>query len=178
MFNNNATIRVASADDADLILQFIYELSEYEHLTDSVRITESVLREWILCGKIEILIAEVSNKPAGFAIYYFTYSTFQGTTGIYVEDLFIRPEFRRSGIGSMFFRELASIAKSRGCFKIDWMVLNWNENSIEFYKKLGAKPIDNWTTYRLAGEQLESLTNQTNSTISTISTISTNVTPK
>ncbi|MDR2762968.1 MAG: GNAT family N-acetyltransferase [Planctomycetaceae bacterium] len=153
MVNNCVKIRVASADDADLILQFIYELAEYEQLTDSVQITEPVLRDWITRGEIEVLIAEISGKPVGFALYYFTYSTFRGATGIYIEDLFIRPEFRRNGIGTMFFREIASRAKSRGCFKIDWMVLNWNEKSIEFYKKLGGRPIDDWTTYRLDVKQ-------------------------
>ncbi|MDR2643822.1 MAG: GNAT family N-acetyltransferase, partial [Planctomycetaceae bacterium] len=103
MVNDDVVIRAASAGDVGLILSFIYELAEYEHLSDSVCVTESVLRNWILRGEVEILIAEVLGEPAGFALYYFTYTTFRGAKGIYIEDLFIRPKFRRNGIGTKFF---------------------------------------------------------------------------
>ncbi|MDR1485330.1 MAG: GNAT family N-acetyltransferase [Planctomycetaceae bacterium] len=162
MVNNCVNIRVASVEDVGLIFGLICELAAYERLSDSVFVTESVLCDWILRGEVEVLIAEVSGKAAGFVLYYFTYSTFRGAKGIYVEDLFIRPEFRRNGIGTMFFCELADAAVLRGCFRIDWMVLNWNAGSIEFYQKLGSHPVDDWTTFRLDGEQLESLASRKN----------------
>ncbi|MDR2171752.1 MAG: GNAT family N-acetyltransferase [Planctomycetaceae bacterium] len=160
MVDDSVVIRRGLFSDVGLIFRFIYELSEYEGLVDSVFVTESILGEWLLGGCVEVLIAEFLGEPVGFVLYYFTYSTFRGASGIYVEDLFIRPEFRRRGIGTKFFCELAKVAKLRGCFRVDWMVLNWNANSIEFYKKLGSRPIDDWTTYRLEGEQLEKLANK------------------
>jgi GNAT superfamily N-acetyltransferase len=160
MINDRVIIRAASLDDVGLIFGLICELAEYVHLSDSVFITKFVLRDWILRGEVEVLIAEVLGEPVGFMLYYFTYSTFRGARGIYVEDLFIRSDFRRNGIGTMFFCELAARAKLRGCFRIDWMVLDWNAGSIEFYKKLGGRPIDDWITYRLDGKQLEALTNK------------------
>ncbi|MDR1385182.1 MAG: GNAT family N-acetyltransferase [Planctomycetaceae bacterium] len=161
MANDKITMRIAVVDDAALVLQFIRELADYEHLSDTVFITESTVREWISSRQIEVLIAEYEGKPAGFALYYFTYSTFRGQMGIYLEDLFVRPEFRRYGIGTQFFHEFVRIAKSRGYFRLDWMVLNWNANSIAFYEKLGGCRIPDWITYRLQGDALDALAEKT-----------------
>ncbi|MDR2756567.1 MAG: GNAT family N-acetyltransferase [Planctomycetaceae bacterium] len=154
-------IRIAVPEDTVLVLQFIRELAEYEHLSESVFITEEILYEWISSHRIEVLVAEYQGETVGFALYYFTYSTFRGQSGIYIEDLFVRPQFRSLGIGTSFFRELARIAQSRGCFRLDWMVLDWNNNSIAFYKKLGGHPVDDWTTFRLDGKALELLAEKT-----------------
>ncbi|MDR1494292.1 MAG: GNAT family N-acetyltransferase [Planctomycetaceae bacterium] len=160
MTNNNSTniaMRIAVADDTALILQFIRELAEYEHLSDTVFITKETILDWISSRQIEVLIAEYEGKPAGFALYYFNYSTFRGQKGIYLEDLFVRPEFRRHGIGTQFFHKIAQIAKSRSCFRLDWMVLDWNANSISFYEKLGGRRVPNWIMYRLQGDELNAL---------------------
>ncbi|MDR2117352.1 MAG: GNAT family N-acetyltransferase [Planctomycetaceae bacterium] len=150
-------IRVAVPEDAGLVLQFIRELAEYEHLLETVFITQEILYEWISSHRVEVLLAEYDGEAVGFALYYFTYSTFRGQSGIYIEDLFVRPQFRGLGIGTRFFYELAKIARLRGCFRLDWMVLDWNINSIAFYKKLGGHPVENWTTFRLDGEPLKLL---------------------
>jgi GNAT superfamily N-acetyltransferase len=162
MVDNRIVIRVALPDDVGLVLWFIRELAEYERLADSLQVTEEVLREWMLRGVIEVLIVEVGGEAAGFALYYFTYSTFRGKTGIYIEDIFVLPKFRRQGIGTKFFHKIANIAKFHNCFRIDWMVLNWNSSSIDFYKKLGGCPIDDWTTFRLSESQINTLANETN----------------
>jgi GNAT superfamily N-acetyltransferase len=150
-------MRIAVPEDTALVLQFILELAEYEHLSESVFITEEILYEWISSRQIEVLLAEYHGETVGFALYYFTYSTFRGQSGIYIEDLFVRPTFRRLGIGTKFFHKLAQIAKLHGCFRIDWMVLDWNVNSITFYEKLGGHAVDDWTTFRLDGNALELL---------------------
>jgi GNAT superfamily N-acetyltransferase len=150
-------MRLAVPDDTMLVLRFIRELAEYEHLEESVFMTAEILYEWILSRRIEVLLAEYHGETVGFALYYFTYSTFRGQSGIYIEDLFVRPTFRRLGIGTKFFHELARIAKLHGCFRIDWMVLDWNINSITFYEKLGGHAVADWTTFRLDGKALELL---------------------
>ncbi|MDR0609526.1 MAG: GNAT family N-acetyltransferase [Planctomycetaceae bacterium] len=151
------TIRRAVPEDTELVLQFILDLAEYEHLAESVFMTKEILYEWISSRRIEVLLAEYHGETVGFALYYLTYSTFRGQSGIYIEDLFVRPSFRHLGIGTMFFHELARIARSCGCFRIDWMVLDWNVNSIAFYEKLGGHAVDDWTTFRLDAEALELL---------------------
>jgi GNAT superfamily N-acetyltransferase len=142
-------MRLAVPEDTALVLRFIRELAEYEHLEESVFMTEEILYEWIVSRRIEVLLAACDGETVGFALYYFTYSTFRGQSGIYIEDLFVRPMFRRLGIGTMFFHELERIAQSHGCFRIDWMVLGWNVHSIAFYEKLGGHAVDDWTTFRL-----------------------------
>ncbi|MDR2440779.1 MAG: GNAT family N-acetyltransferase [Planctomycetaceae bacterium] len=159
-------IRIAVPKDTVLVLRFIQELAEYEHLSESVFMTEEILYEWISSHWVEVLLAEFQGETVGFALYYFTYSTFRGQPGIYIEDLFVRPQFRNLGIGTSFFRELARIAQSRGCFRLDWMVLDWNSNSIAFYKKLGAYPVEDWTTFRLDGKALEHLADSAASELS------------
>lgn len=143
------SIRLAQPADAPLVHQLLYELAEYEKLTNRFLVKEETIRDWISRQRIEVLIAESENKAAGLVLYYFTVSTFPGLECIYIEDLFVRPEFRKQGIGSRFFEELIRIAKGRNCPRIEWMVLNWNESGMAFYHKLGAKPIDDWKTYRL-----------------------------
>jgi len=155
--NKSIVMRLAVPDDTALVFQFIRELAEYENLSCTVMLTEDILHEWILSRKIEVLLAEYKGEPAGFAICYFTFSTFRGQTGLYIEDLFVRPLFRRHGIGTMFFHELAQIARQRNCFRIDWMVLDWNVNSIAFYEQLGGVPVGDWITFRLQDDALATL---------------------
>jgi len=156
--DQNVIVRIANSGDSALILRFIRELAEYERLLDSVVITEEVLHQWISTGQVEVLIAEYEGEPAGYAFYYSTYSTFRGQQGIYLEDLFVRHQFRRRGIGTRFFYELVEIAKARNCFRIDWTVLDWNVNSIRFYEKLGAMAVTDWLPFRLHGAALENAT--------------------
>jgi GNAT superfamily N-acetyltransferase len=150
-------IRFAVPADSQLVFQFIQELAEYEHLSDTVFVTEKILFDWISTGKIRVFIAEADGQAAGYAVCYDTFATFSGQNGIYIEDLFVRPAFRRQGIGTQLFREIAALARSQNCCRIDWMVLDWNVKSIEFYRNLGGVPVDNWLTYRLKDEALERL---------------------
>ncbi len=149
MMSTTISLRLAEPEDAPLVHQLLYELAEYEKLTNRFVVTEETIRDWISRQRIEVLIAESENNVAGLALYYFTVSTFPGVECIYLEDLFVRPEFRKHGIGSQFFTELIRIAKERNCPRIEWMVLDWNESGMAFYHKLGAKPVDDWKTYRL-----------------------------
>ncbi|MDR3108736.1 MAG: GNAT family N-acetyltransferase [Planctomycetaceae bacterium] len=159
MTTSKIRLRLGAVDDTATVLRFIRELADYEKLSDKVFITDETLREWILSRRVEVLLAESDNgdEAVGFALYYFTYSTFSGRSGLYIEDLFVRPQFRRRGIGTMFFREIAKIAVERNCFRVDWVVLDWNVNSIAFYKRLGAHSVDEWLTYRLDGNELNKL---------------------
>jgi GNAT superfamily N-acetyltransferase len=149
-------IRPARVEDAPLILAFIKELAEYERLAHTVVATEESLRQQLFGSRpaAEVLLAEVGNEPAGFALFFANFSTFVGRAGIYLEDLFVRPQFRGGGAGQALLREVAKLAVKRGCGRMEWSVLDWNEPSIQFYKKLGAVPLDEWTTYRLSGEAL------------------------
>ena len=152
------TIRFAGEKDVTLILEFIRALAEYEHMLDQVEATEERLRESIFQRKkAEVLLAEVDGKPAGFALFFHNYSTFLGQPGIYLEDLFVRPEYRGCGIGSGLLSRLASLALERGCGRLEWSCLDWNEPSIGFYRSLGAVPMEEWTTYRVTGETLKKL---------------------
>ncbi len=164
----NAVIRKAEPGDLPLIVQLIGELADYEKLRDQCVVTEAALGDFLF-GKmplIHCLIAEVkdpeSNKmtAAGFALYFFNFSTFLGRPGLHLEDIFVRPAFRGAGIGRSFFNELAAAARRNGCARMEWSVLNWNTPSIGFYKGLGAVPMDDWTVYRLTGENLEQLARQ------------------
>jgi GNAT superfamily N-acetyltransferase len=152
-------VRSATRDDVPLILTFIRELATYEKLDHEVVATEAGLAE-TLFGEVpraEVLIAEQDGVPAGFALFFHNYSTFLGKPGIYLEDLFVRPEARHHGIGRALLARLAEIAVRRGCSRLEWAVLDWNGDAIGFYRKLGATPMDDWTTYRLAGEALAAL---------------------
>jgi GNAT superfamily N-acetyltransferase len=152
-------IRTATEEDLPLILRFIQDLAEYERLRDRCVATEEQLRATLFGNPrfAEVIIADVENEPAGFALFFHNYSTFLAQPGIFLEDLFVRPEFRGKGYGQALLAELARIAKERNCGRLEWAVLNWNEPSIGFYKSLGAKPMDEWTVYRLTGEELERL---------------------
>jgi len=152
-------IREATEDDVPLILSFIRELAEYEKLSHEVVATEEELRKSLFGERryAEVLIAEHDGSPAGFAVFFHNFSTFLGKPGIYLEDLYVNPVFRGAGIGKKLLVHLASLAKRRGCGRLEWWVLDWNEPSIGFYKSLGATAMDDWTVYRLAGTALDDL---------------------
>ena len=152
------SIRMAGEDDVPLILEFIRELADYEHMLDQVEATEERLKESIFeRKKAEVLIAEVGGSPAGFALFFHNYSTFLGQPGIYLEDLFVRPQYRGYGVGGALLSRLASLALERRCGRLEWVCLDWNEPSIGFYLSLGAKSMGDWTTYRVTGETLRKL---------------------
>jgi len=147
----------ATKKDIPLIREFILELAEYERaLPGEAPVTEKDLAD-TLFGKrpaAEVLIAYLGDTPAGFALFFHNYSTWLGKRGIYLEDLFVRPTARKHGIGFALFRALAKIAVDRDCGRVDWSVLSWNELAIDFYKQIGAKPMDDWTSFRLTGDTL------------------------
>lgn len=154
-------IELRPAVEADLpqILRFIQDLAEYEKLSDACVATETALRQTLFGDRpyAEIIMADFDAQPAGFALYFHNYSTFRAKPGIYLEDLFVRPELRGKGIGKAMLKELARIAVARGCARLEWSVLDWNEPSIQFYKSLGAVPLDDWTIYRVTGDALIAL---------------------
>ena len=150
--------RYANEKDAGLILEFIRELAKYENMLDDVVATEELLREWIFENKkAEVIFALEDKKEVGFALFFHNFSTFLGRAGIYLEDLFVKPEYRGKGYGKGLLKKLAQIAKERGCGRLEWWCLDWNKPSIDFYLSLGAEPMDEWTTYRIAGETLDKL---------------------
>lgn len=153
------TIRPADEGDVAVILQFIRDLAQYEHLEHQVAATEGVLRETLFGSRpyAEVVLACLSGEPVGFALFFHNYSTFLGRPGIYLEDVYVRPEARGHGVGRRLLSWLAATAVSRGCGRLEWAVLNWNEPSIRFYRKLGAVALDDWTTYRVTGPALTQL---------------------
>jgi GNAT superfamily N-acetyltransferase len=154
------TIRAASIADVPLILQFIRDLAEYERDPDAVVATEQdLLRDGFTPGqeKFYVLIAEWEGAPAGFAFYFFNYSTWIGKPGLYLEDLFVKPVYRGKGIGKALLAKLAEIAVEQNCYGMRWQVLDWNTPAIEFYEALGGKILKEWLTVRLMGEPLEQL---------------------
>lgn len=152
-------LRVATRDDIALIAHFIRALADYEKLLDEVRLDEGVLAEKLFGPRpyAEVLIGEINGQPEGFALFFHNFSTFEGRPGIYLEDLFVTPEARGSGLGTALLAELARLAVERDCARLEWSVLDWNEPSIGFYKALGAKPMDEWTVFRLDGAALTNL---------------------
>ena len=151
-------MREARPNDAGLLLSLIRELAEFERLTHECVADETLLRRFLFEDRrAHAIVAEWDGQPAGFALYFYNFSTFVGRPGLYLEDLFVRPEFRRNGIAKAVFRYLARKAVEEGCGRMEWSVLNWNENAIAFYRSLGAKPMDEWTVQRLSGEALERL---------------------
>ena len=152
-------IRPATEDDVPIILSLIRELAAYERLSHEVVATEGLLRESLFGERrgAEVLIACCKGAPAGFALFFHSFSTFLGRPGIYLEDLYVKPEFRGRGIGRALLAHLARLAKGRGCGRLEWAVLDWNEPAIKLYKSIGAVPMDEWTVYRLTGEALETL---------------------
>ncbi len=159
MSSSGLQIKEATSKDVPLILAFIKGLAEYEQLSHDVVADEKTLRQ-TLFGKrtyAEVVIARYGGKPAGFALYFHNYSTFLGRPGIYLEDLFVWPEYRSKGIGRALLVHLAKLTQKRKCGRLEWAVLNWNESAINFYKKLGAVPMSEWTVFRMAGEALRKL---------------------
>lgn len=155
----NVRIEPATAADVPTILNLIRELAEFERLLDQVSATEEGVREALFGVRpsAEVLLARMDEEVAGFALYFQSFSTFLGKPGIYLEDLYVRQKFRGQGCGEALLRRLARIAVQRGCGRLEWCVLNWNQRAIDFYKGLGAAPLDEWTTYRVAGEALRKL---------------------
>lgn len=152
------TIRSAREDDCGLILYFIRELAAYEKMSDEVVATEELLKEWLFVKqKAEVIFACEDGKEIGFALFFHNFSTFLGRAGIYLEDLYIMPEYRGKGYGKAMIRKLAQIAEERGCGRLEWWCLNWNQPSIDFYLSLGAVPMKDWTVYRITGNTLKKL---------------------
>ena len=151
------TIRTAVVDDAGQIMNFIQDLADYEKEPDAVVATAEHIHSTLFCTNPQVfgLIAELDGKAVGFAVYFFSYSTWLGKHGIYLEDLFVAPESRGFGAGKALLQKLASIAVERDFGRIEWSVLDWNEPSIEFYESLGAEAKNGWTVYRLDGQALK-----------------------
>ncbi len=150
------TYRFAEPADITLIFSFIQALAEYEHLEHEVVATEALLKEWIFDRqKAEVLFAMADGKEAGMALFFYNFSTFLGRAGIYLEDLFVLPAYRGRGLGKGLLQRLAAITLERGCGRLEWACLDWNTPSIGFYKSLGARPLEEWTGYRLSGDGLK-----------------------
>jgi GNAT superfamily N-acetyltransferase len=152
-------IRVVTEDDVPLILSLITELAEYERLSHEVVATEEMLRDSLFEERrvAEVVLGYKGDDPAGFALFFHNFSTFLGKPGIYLEDLYVKPEFRGAGVGRALLVYLAKLARERGCGRLEWWVLDWNEPAIRFYKALGAVPMEDWTVYRVMGEALDKL---------------------
>ena len=152
------SFRTAQKQDIPLILSFIRQLAEYERMLDEVVATEELLREWLFeRKKAEVVFAVDGGHEVGFVLFFHNFSTFLGRAGIYLEDLFVLPEYRGHGYGKALLQQLARIAIDRGCGRLEWSCLNWNRPSIDFYRSLGARPMDDWTVYRVAGDTLTEL---------------------
>ncbi len=160
--SSTPTIREATAADVPAILGLIRELAEYERLLDLVVATEDSLHRSLFGPRpfAEALLAEDAGVPIGFALYFHNFSTFLGKPGVYLEDLFVQPAYRGRGLGKSLLTRVAQIAVERDCGRMEWSVLNWNEPSIRFYESLGAKPLSDWTLYRLTGDELRQLGTQ------------------
>ena len=155
---DNLSFRNAERKDIPLILQFIKELAEYEKMLDEVVADETTLETWIFDKqKAEVFFALENGKEVGFALFFHNFSTFLGRSGIYLEDLYVKPEYRGKGYGKAILKKLAAIAVERGCGRLEWVCLDWNKPSIDFYLSIGAKPMSDWTIYRVTGETLTHL---------------------
>lgn len=155
---NEFRIRTTDIDDAELVLSYIKKIALYEKLSDKVVADVDDVRKSIFEKRqAEVVIAEVDEKPIGFMLYFFSYSTFWGRANLYLEDLFIDEAYRHQGYGKLMFKALAKIAVKNDCKRIDWMCLDWNQKSIEFYQSLGAKPLNEWITFRLEDQEIEKL---------------------
>lgn len=154
---SSVSVRMAVPGDEGIILNFIRALAEYEHMADEVVATPELLREWIFVrNKAEVLFALEGGREVGFALFFHNFSTFLGRAGIYLEDLFVLPEYRGKGYGKGLLKQLAAITRERGCGRLEWACLDWNTPSIEFYtKRMNAVPMEEWTIYRLTGDTLK-----------------------
>jgi GNAT superfamily N-acetyltransferase len=149
------SFRIAERKDCGLILQFVKELADYEKMSDEVTATEEMFQEWIFDKHAaEVIFIMENGREAGFALYFYNFSTFVGRAGLYLEDIFVKPEFRGKGYGKALLDKLADIAIEKGCGRFEWVCLDWNEPSIRFYRSMGARPMSEWTIYRLDGEAL------------------------
>lgn len=158
MMDSGINFRYAGRNDVPLILRFVKELAEYEKLQDEVVADEKTLEEWLFDRqKAEVIFALEDGKEVGYALFFHNFSTFLGRAGIYLEDLYVQPEYRGKGHGKGLLKKLASIAVERGCGRLEWSCLDWNRPSIDFYLSLGAQPMSDWTVYRLAGNTLTEL---------------------
>jgi GNAT superfamily N-acetyltransferase len=156
IMDERTTIRFAQETELGLILQFIKELAEYEGLLDKVVATEETLRKTLFQNKnAEVLFCEYDNQPVGFAVFFHNFSTFIGKPGIYLEDLYIKPEMRHQGLGKKIMTVLGEIAMERDCARVEWACLDWNQKSIDFYLGIGAEPLADWTVYRTNGPALK-----------------------
>lgn len=150
--------RYAERKDVKLILQFIKELADYEKMLGEVVADENTLEEWLFDNpKAEVVFSLENEIEVGFALYFHNFSTFLGRAGIYLEDLYVRPEYRGKGYGKGLLKKLAQIAVERGCGRLEWWCLDWNKPSIDFYLSMGAEPMNDWTVYRIAGDTLKSM---------------------
>jgi len=155
MTKETLTFRYAVREDTPLILKFIRDLAAYENLLDEVVATEIILEEWLFeKQKAEVIFAVAADREVGFALFFHNFSTFLGRSGIYLEDLYVDPEYRGCGYGKAILKQLARIAVERGCGRLEWWCLDWNQSSVDFYLSLGAKPMDEWTVYRIDGDTL------------------------
>ncbi|MDR1404872.1 MAG: GNAT family N-acetyltransferase [Candidatus Methanoplasma sp.] len=151
-------IRNAKEDDIPAIMGLIRELAEYERLSEYVTASENDIKRHLFAdATAEAIICEADGVPVGIAVFFYNLSTFAGRLGLYIEDIYVKEEFRGRGLGKMMMSRLAAIAEERGCIKMDWVVLNWNNPSIKFYESLGAEKNDTWTAYRMSGGRLEEL---------------------
>lgn len=154
--DNHFEIRFANENDTEIILEFIKALAEYERMSDEVVATPEILKEWIFeKKKAEVIFAVEDGKEVGFALFFHNFSTFLGRAGIYLEDLFVLPEYRGKGYGKALLKFLAKTTVERGCGRLEWCCLDWNKPSIDFYLSVGAKPLDDWTIYRMTSEELK-----------------------
>ena len=160
MDTDKLKIESASETEIPLLLTFIKELASYEQLLEHVKVNEERLRHALFGNnaRAHAVIAYLGDLPVAFAIYFFTLSTFEGAPGLYVEDIFVRPTFRRYGIGGKLFGFLSQTAREQGCCRIELSVLNWNEQAIQFYKSLGGEPVSGWTVFRFSGKETIDLT--------------------
>ena len=158
-YSNALRIKPATERDIPLILELVRGLAEYENHLDRVEATEERLRKTLFGAEpaAQVVFAYDNKTPVGYAILFYTYSSFVGLPGVYLEDLFVKPEARDKGVGRELLRYLARLAKEKGCARIEWAVLDWNEPAIGFYKRLGAVPMDEWDVYRLSGNELDQL---------------------
>lgn len=155
------TIRFAEQKDLSLILELIKELAVYENMLDEVVATEDSLKENLFDKKMaEVIISEYRNEPVAFALFFPNFSTFLGKPGLYLEDIYVKPEMRGKGIGRKIFTFLANLTRERNYGRLEWVCLDWNKPSIQFYEKMGATPMDDWTTFRMQGNALENLANK------------------
>ena len=156
MSHSRVCARSATPDDVGLLLELIRGLAAYENLSHELKLDEGRLREHLFGARpyVEVLIGELEGRSVGYALYFHTYSTFLTKPGIWLEDLYVQPEFRGQGVGRALLRRLAAVAVERDCGRLEWSVLDWNAPAIAFYRAIGARPVEGWTTYRLTDEAL------------------------